>query len=476
MKISLENIFKVLSVSAFVSVFTLFMVSGVTEGEHGIALVPFAFLLFLMILLKPKGSIALFILLAPFHFVIKELFTSPVVSLWQEMFVFVLGIVWLLRVLMNKVDLSRSGAAGWAVAAYLIWGIFEIFNSIHLIPGIAGFRYMFAFVPLYFITATMVTKREDIVLFLKMAVLSAGIIAFVGVLQTLLLAFRIIPLGEGIHFTAKYMNYSLVRMGMPFMRAVSFLPGPNQLGNYMLVLILLILPFVHCGLPKSTKWRSALRLLMYLSGLALLLSMSRSSIMAVLVGVVAFGLFKRIGRFIAALSVTGLLLLLLLPNALSPMVMSVIDGSDPYYEVTLKAHGIFDLMWESPLIGQGFAATTSTAMTLGITDKGSAPVGAADIYWLETGIQIGLVGIALQSIMLAAFLYISYVLAKRKDADDLYRALGMAFFIITASLLFTTIHTSPWTYIPISSLYYILAGMVAWAYHETGKKKEQLNA
>lgn len=241
-----------------------------------------------------RWAISLFIFMAPFHFLFKEIYSSIAVDLWAELFLLFLIVAWLILVLTGRLPFPPRSILSALIVVYFIWGIYEIFNSLNLLTGLAGFRIIFSFVPLYFIALSTIRNEEDVKKYIKTMLFSGTIIAAIAIVQFVLLGAQVIRSGEFIDITSKYSGADqLIRLGIPFYRATSILIGPNELGNYLIILLMFIITFKYYWRENKENADFKFNAIFMLMFLAFVFTMSRSSYIGLTVAFAAILFLKK---------------------------------------------------------------------------------------------------------------------------------------------------------------------------------------
>ncbi len=258
-------------------------------------------------------------------------------------------------------------------------------------------------------------------------------------------------------------------------RAISVLSGPNELGHFLFTCLVFTFVFGFYSIELKAKHRKKLIFISVVMLTALFFSMSRSSIIAFTYSLLAITLLRKgKGRTRPILvGISGLVILsLILPYSLKDLFAPAYTFSDPYFQ-GIKWEYLWNTFWQSPLLGQGFSATESSASKLGIAEVGATWVGATDNSFLQISMQIGLIGFFLHFLIWFLFLKNAYVAVKNIALAEKYRLVSIAIFGILVGLMVGSLHTSPWNYVSLAGTYWILGAICTFCYQEAKKAKGQ---
>ena len=200
---------------------------------------------FVVFLWQINWAILALVFLSPFHYAIKELSSSMLVDVWRELLLLLILGGWLARVLVRRQPFFRNEFISLVLVAYVLWGVVEIFNSVNLLVGLAGFRYLFSFVPLYFVGRSTITGEPEIRRFMKSVLVSGAIVAGIAVVQFVVVSvLGVVEHGTSIDFARKYAPSSYAAVGIPWHRSNSILVNPNELGLFLAACF--VLTYSYC--------------------------------------------------------------------------------------------------------------------------------------------------------------------------------------------------------------------------------------
>lgn len=217
-------------------------------------------------------------------------------------------------------------------------------------------------------------------------------------------------------------------------RAIGTWVDPNALGGFLAISAAMIAPQVFARKPiLPYRWLTIgiLGVIM----LALILTFSRASMLAIGISIFVVGLFPGYRKYLIMLGLV-LLLVLTLPQTRSYIqhFTEAFTGSDRSTQMRLGEYSdSLDLISRNPVVGVGFTGTPSIDLYTNV----------ASMYLIMAN-QIGLVGVSVYAIMILGVLY--YGWRARKVMDDnstlasihlgYYAALVAALINATADLYF----------------------------------------
>lgn len=425
-------------------------------------------------LLEINWAICLLILLSPFHYAIKELSSSAVVDIWRELLLILIVSTWLLQVFLGRRSFPQNNLLNIVVGAYLVWGVVAILNSASLLVGLAGFRFMFSFLPLYFVATSTIADEADIKRFVWAILASGVIVAVIAIVQFFLVpVLGIVEKGTFIDFARQYAPSSYLAVGIPWDRSNSVLISPNELGVFLAVCIALTFSY-YLSAEREKRHPRLLVLLMAIMGVGLLTSMSRSSMLGLAVAFLALSFLKRrIGPLLVMCLVVTLLL------AFASLYVEALFGpvytlSDPYFTTTWQTMLSSTSAWGSPLLGQGYGLTPSVAAKLGIDDPSILTLGGVDIYFAQSILQIGLIGYSLFFLGWLLFVRNAYRGARRAGMSEFMRGTAAGICAAFLGIMATSAHVAAWEYVSFAASYYLLGAIATWVCSVRGRDRMHL--
>jgi len=123
-----------------------------------------------------------------------------------------------------------------------------------------------------------------------------------------------------------------------------------------------------------------------------------------------------------------------------------------------------ELFNSNRLTGMGF----NTFPYLGL------PLGDAHNLYVKILVEQGVVGLFIFLMIILAALFYSWKLYRRAR-DDLFKGLGLGFFLCTISLLISNFFGDRWTYVPLGAYYWAFLGLVVRANIITQKEIQNKN-
>lgn len=165
--------------------------------------------------------------------------------------------------------------------------------------------------------------------------------------------------------------------------------------------------------------------------------------------------------------------LIMTPFIFQALFMPLVTLSDPYFETTLGKQDYLQQLSVSPLTGYGYSVGTPAMKKLGLEERGILRVGATDIYLFESALQIGLIGLTLFILINYYFIRNAFIAAGTAGLSAGYKAIALAEVGMFIGLIVSSVHTSPWSYIPIASYFYILGAISTHIYIQAKKIKRE---
>lgn len=179
-------------------------------------------------------------------------------------------------------------------------------------------------------------------------------------------------------------------------RAIGTWVDPNALGGFLAVTAAMIAPQVFARKPVL-RWRPLAWVTLGIVGLALLLTYSRASMLAIALSIAFIGLFRGYRKFLLLIAL-GFVAMLLIPQTQSYLLrfIEAFTGSDLSTQMRIGEYGdAFRLIQRYPITGVGFTGTPEIDI---YTD-------AASMYLIMAN-EIGLVGVAIfASVITSVFAY-----------------------------------------------------------------------
>jgi len=211
-------------------------------------------------------------------------------SLWKDGALIGLGVVWLQRSLgqMRQSGTSplrkRIGLLDGLLAALVALGLVSALLSPNRLAGIMAFRDYYEPVLVFILIGAFVPPREQLGRFVKAWVVVLAFMAVLGIVQTATWSEQ--------EYERWWFGSPRSELGIPStgglgivdLRAPSTVTGPNEFGMHMVLGLLLVSQLMYTAQRRSQWLYLALGLLF---GIALVLTFSRSDLLASLIGMAA---------------------------------------------------------------------------------------------------------------------------------------------------------------------------------------------
>jgi len=415
--------------------------------------------------------------LMPFHALLSTWAGSNLGDLlwwraWKEILLTLLTIVGLYYFVKDKklrtALLSRT--VNKVILFYGFWHVFIVFISVKdtdaVSQGLAiNLRFLVAFVLMQIVVFYRPISRS---MLSKLVVIpSVGVIAF-GLLQILALPKEFLG-WFGYNKKTTIPPYFMIDQQADSLRYASTISGPNTLGAYLLLPVMLVVGSWKLVANKTKMFSTQLFTICYILAAMIVLysSHSRSAWVALVVSLVLYLVLKLPSKFRAALILVSLVGLMLSASAVytyrdSQFVQDVILHDDPTEggevssnlgHVEALKEGSADVV-SRPLLGCGVGCAGPASV------RHEGGVKISESYYLQVAQETGLVG-------LVAFLAIIFLTAKelyKKREDDM--ALIMLSTLIGLSVANLLLHT--WADDTLAYIWWLAVSIVIYS----GYKKE----
>jgi hypothetical protein len=317
---------------------------------------------------------------------------------------------------------------------------------------------MFAFVPFYFIALSTMKSEKDIMRCINAILISGFIVAVLAIMQFVLVSILgLVEPGTSIDFATKYSSHRE-------MRATSVLASTNELGVFLGACLIFNFVFIYFFPEYKKRHYKKLYISFITMFSALILTLSRSSIIGLTASILIISIIKKKIIPILMVSLFIVILTTFIPLSLISRFESLITFNDPYYTGTLRNQKVWDAFWSAPFLGHGFSITPTAAQKLGLKQEGVVSIGGTDVGFLLTWCQIGAIGLSIQLLLWFLFLRSSYLCAKSDMISNIYRSVSLAIFGILIGFMIVNIHFSPWECISLSPTYYLLGAISTSVY------------
>lgn len=429
-------------------------------------------LIFIFSLMRLDWAICIFIFLSPFHYVIKEIYTSPLVDLWREIFFLCLLASWFIQICIKRLPPPPKSIVNFLIISFIVWCGMEIFNSFNVLAGIAGFRYYVKFIILYYIALSTIKGEKEIRRYINTILISGIIVATLGIIQFILES--VLGVTDSGIFVDRT-GYGIAKAsGIGLSRATSVLAGVNEAGLFFAVVgsFLIIFNFYHQ--KNKSKYGKVTPIFLILVVVALFFTMSRSSMIAFVISIMSIMFLKGFKKGILWLGVVLVFMVLILPFSLKTLFQPVYTFSAPIFE-RLSSDYQWNILFENPFLGHGFSVTSGVVRKLGLKDGGIITVGSVDTHFLELSMQIGLIGYLIYFSIWMVFTIYAYKGAKSSsNHNPYYSNISTAIFAIFIAVMVASIHLSPWNYVSFDATYYVLGAIATYIYHQGRKSQKTL--
>lgn len=185
-------------------------------------------------------------------------------------------------------------------------------------------------------------------------------------------------------------------------------------------------------------------------------SFSRSGYLAVVVTLIFLGVVKD-RRILIGLVVAGLCWQVVLPKAVQQRITMTKSEDGGYDQTVMERMGMWELaqgiVSSRPFAGAGYGVTPF----LNIRVNGFTYTWASfHSAYVETAVEIGLLGLGLQLLIFIIGGFRLYLLAK----DKFLQALGLSCVSVTLGVLAGNLAGTYWTYLNVMGFYWVILAMV----------------
>jgi O-antigen ligase len=312
---------------------------------------------------------------------------------WKEALLIVLGIATVYLLYLDRNHLKRlQNNLVYTIAGYTFWSLLvTLIANISLSLWVFGAKTNLVFL-VAFMIALVVSSPKLINQTAKLMVIVGAAVAAFGVIQVVLLpADFLVHFGYGEQTVKPYLTLGTGTT----IRIISTLGGPNQLGSYLILPLCILTALI---VKRFRWWQPVIGLAMLFT---LFHTFSRSAWIGAIVGMVITALVslprKQALWLGGALAVVALLGALIFPRAST-------DKQWQYYllHTSAKSYNELNTSDTERLIGQqrGIDAIKARPLGHGLGTAGPASFHSAkplitENYYLQLGIEAGLIGLAL---------------------------------------------------------------------------------
>lgn len=242
-----------------------------------------------------------------------------------------------------------------------------------------------------------------------------------------------------------------------YQRLFGTLLDPNFIGIILTATVLLLLGWEEKG---THLWMKVSGLVITLG--AILLTYSRSSLLALAAGLFVWGMLTGKKFVVAGMTIVVLAVLFLLPN--NGEGRNLLRTASSYARLG-NAERAITLIREKPFLGHGFNILRFVSTERSWIDESSAPSrsgGGLDTSILFVGATTGIIGMLMYGYLLVSFLR----LGGQAYADKRLRLAGATYISIIAAIIVHSLF--------INSLFYPWVMVVVWV--STGALEQQIKA
>jgi hypothetical protein len=315
-------------------------------------------------------GLALFLLLLPFHLVIKKLLPDPLGTYWKEVLLGFLMVLWAIRCVQRRRLLLSDTALDWAVLLYL--GLLLLRFVLDGAGWVSawGLYVSVLYLPLFWLVPTTLRGHPRWVTWLVALLIIVGAIVALGALAEFVLD---VPLWPSDEIKQRLGSSDFYIYGTHVRRVYFTFDSPTTLANTLALLLPLALA-VALFFPSridgsNTKWaRLAAGLAAVLMAAALIVTFSRGIWVAVVLSLLVMGLlstvvlrnrygFPAAAGVLALIALAWVLVTALRPGQTDSVNRGVIEFSPSAYEAAPVTGIGAELMQMEPIHGQAATQT-----------------------------------------------------------------------------------------------------------------------
>lgn len=225
-----------------------------------------------------------FLLLLPFHLVLKKLLPHPLGTYWKEGVLSLLFLAWLLRSLRGRKLLIPGSALDLPVFLYLCLLLLHFATDRDFKVKAWGFYITAMYLPLYWVASHLIQRRQNLALYTWLVILAGAIVSLGGILEYALN----VTLWPSEEIFSRQGFYEVYIYATSIRRVYFTFDSPTTLANYLA----LLLPLAAILMPAVKGWlaRTSLIFSSFAILFCLILTFSRGLWVAVLVALVGMGL------------------------------------------------------------------------------------------------------------------------------------------------------------------------------------------
>jgi hypothetical protein len=230
------------------------------------------------------GGLMVFLLLLPFHLVIKETLPGPLGTYWKEVVLGLLVLLWCVRCLLARRLLLTRTALDFAVALYLGFLVLRFVLDGASWMGAWGLYMSAMYLPLFWLVAVVLRRRPARLVPLLASLVAVGAIVALGGLTEFVWN---VPLWPSAELIQRQGFPGVFIYGTNIRRVYFTLDSPTTLANMLALLLPLALVLVLGA--QRTLTRLAAALAAGLMAACLVVTFSRGIWLATIVSLLAMG-------------------------------------------------------------------------------------------------------------------------------------------------------------------------------------------
>lgn len=340
---------------------------------------------------KTWTGLVLLLFLSPFHgFMRYTMGLSDTYTLWKELMVILLATAWLTKNVLMKKEKPTYSPATLPLLLFLSLVIIQLIRAPNMVQGLFGLRTFATYIPIYFVAASLCSNKKQIQSVVFMTIGIGVVTAAFGIWQ------HFVGL-EGLE------NRGLANVGsnlatMGQLRVFSSFAGPEYLGLYMVLTIILGVALLNTNLSKRRKVLLALGISVMFIGLVFTLFRVEWFLLGS--GLILLSALAKKSRFVVLLLVAVISAATLFPPFVAERARMTFGPED----LSFQERKIVYLEWNladiiTHPLGGGLGQTSGRSVYMRVTERSAESEliggGFTESGFVNVAIELGILGLVL---------------------------------------------------------------------------------
>ncbi|MDQ0338496.1 O-antigen ligase [Caldalkalibacillus uzonensis] len=385
-------------------------------------------------------------------FLLRYIFPDSISGLWDELFLFAIIIaLWIYKKNENRFVVVPN----YVKIPFLLYFIFCVSSMvIHVVPlavAIDAMRVIYQ--PILFGLLTMYLSDNKMLLqrFFHWMYISAGIIAFLGIIE---FVFQI-DTSRWNHPSEQF-------------RAVSIFSNPNAVAAFYNMMLAMLIPRIL--MHKQKRWiYSGIAVILFI---ALLFTLSRGAWIAFCM-MVLYVIWMCNKKWLLSIPIATLVLPFVLPKSIIQRIMVLFDPE--YYQMSSEYGRIafwkeaLERMIDNPLFGVGVGMFGDS-----VPLRHQIPFATwVDNHYLKIGAEIGVFGLLAFVVFVFSLFWLPHRSAKQAN-NSFTKSLYIGLASVTIVIAVQNVTASIWEALTVGVFYYAIVGIIfglKWQEYQSRKEK-----